>query len=279
MLLKDKRKTNWFWIQNEIIDSEELTIYEKMVYMVLVRHANEGSACFPSYKSIAKKAGCSDRQVMKVIKSLEEKKLVKKVIRKQKDKKENDTNVYYVLSFKEENTTKKNNENTEHVMNTIHHPSEHDSQHVMNEIHHPSEHDSPPVMNGVHPNNTNINNTNINNTNIKSENSFSDDSIEYRLSKFLLSHIRKNNPNAKEPNLQKWSKQFDFILRLDRRSLDEIKEIIKWCHQEDNFWSTNILSPKSLRKQYDKLVMQKKYSEKTRYQKEKEDELSGFEVY
>lgn len=87
------------------------------------------------------------------------------------------------------------------------------------------------------------------------ENIYTSDSIEYRLSEFLFNHIRKNNPKAKEPNLKKWAKIFDFILRIDKRELEEVKKVIEWC-QENSFWYKNILSPEKLRKQYDALYMQ-----------------------
>lgn len=266
-LLKDKRQKDWFWIENKIIDNEELTIYEKMIYMVLVRHANEDSSCFPSYKTIAKKAGCSERKAKDVVKSLEEKKLIAKRTRKQGGKMENDTNMYYVLSFKEENITPKDEENVSEVVHGVHN--------VVHGVHKGGACGAQQVVHEVHPNNTKLNNTNINSRN----NIFDDNSNEFRLSKFLLENIKKNNPNMKEPNLQTWSKEFDYILRLDKRNLNEVKEIIVWCHQEDNFWSGNILSPKSLRKHFDKLRMQKQLEHRKSSSNCFEDSLNGFEQY
>ncbi|MCC0654724.1 conserved phage C-terminal domain-containing protein [Clostridioides sp. ES-S-0001-03] len=99
-LLKDLRKNDWFWIENDLIDREDLTIYEKMIYMTLVRHSNENSFCFPSHKTISKKSGCSESQVKKVIKSLENKGLIKKENRNKLNSKEKDSNVYFVLTAK-----------------------------------------------------------------------------------------------------------------------------------------------------------------------------------
>ncbi len=78
------------------------------------------------------------------------------------------------------------------------------------------------------------------------------DSNEMRLSKFLFLHIKKNIPKHKEPNLESWACDFDKILRIDKRPLEELKDIIRWAHN-DSFWFKNILSPKKLRKQYDTL--------------------------
>lgn len=99
-LLKDLRKNDWFWIENDLIDREDLTIYEKMIYMTLVRHSNENSFCFPSHKTISKKSGCSESQVKKVIKSLENKGLIKKENRNKLNSKEKDSNIYFVLTSK-----------------------------------------------------------------------------------------------------------------------------------------------------------------------------------
>jgi len=83
---------------------------------------------------------------------------------------------------------------------------------------------------------------------------FTSDSEEIRLSNFLFNHILKNNPNAKKPNFQKWAKDFDAILRIDKRPLEKVKEVIKWCH-EDSFWKANILSPGKLRDKFDQLLV------------------------
>lgn len=84
---------------------------------------------------------------------------------------------------------------------------------------------------------------------------YSPNSNEFRLASYLLNFIKRNNPKAKEPDLQKWSKQIDYILRIDKREVEEVKSVIKWC-QNDDFWFKNILSPEKLRKHYDQLVLQ-----------------------
>lgn len=83
---------------------------------------------------------------------------------------------------------------------------------------------------------------------------FLSDSIEYRLADYLFKFILKNNPNAKQPNLQSWSKDIDLMIRLDNRDPDEIKKVIEFC-QKDSFWKANILSTSALRKQYEKLYL------------------------
>jgi len=83
---------------------------------------------------------------------------------------------------------------------------------------------------------------------------FDENSIEYKLSLHLFKKIKKNNPDAKQPNFQLWSKHMDYMIRIDKRNPDTIKEIIDWC-QKDSFWHTNILSARKLREQYDQLLL------------------------
>ena len=100
-----------------------------------------------------------------------------------------------------------------------------------------------------------VKNTKVNN------NSFLSDSTEYRLSEFLFKYIKKNNEDTKEPNFQTWAKHFDYILRIDKRNLEEVKLLIKFC-QMDSFWLKNILSPSKLREKYDRLILEMKDKKK-----------------
>ncbi|MCR1471758.1 helix-turn-helix domain-containing protein [Clostridioides difficile] len=157
-LLRDIRERDWFWIENALIDREDLTIYEKMIYIVLVRHSNEENFCFPSYKTISAKCGCSERQAKNVIKSLEEKGLIKKENRTRDNSNEKESNIYFVLTAKVDYAC-----DAQHVVNVMHNPSAPHAQHVVHE---------------VHSNNTNINNTNISN-NTQSKKSLKNDSNLY----------------------------------------------------------------------------------------------------
>lgn len=91
------------------------------------------------------------------------------------------------------------------------------------------------------------------------KNLFVENSNEMNLSKLLFSLMQSNNSNVKQPNFQSWSKEFDYILRIDKRDIEEVRRIIEWC-QNDSFWKANILSPSSLRKQYDRLILKMKGS-------------------
>jgi DNA-binding Lrp family transcriptional regulator len=90
----------------------------------------------------------------------------------------------------------------------------------------------------------------------KEDKDYSSDSVEIGLSKYLFSRIYGNFPNTKEPNYQAWAKVIDLMLRIDKRTPEEIRSVITWA-QGDSFWSKNILSTEKLRKQYDQLNIKK----------------------
>ena len=99
------------------------------------------------------------------------------------------------------------------------------------------------------------------------EKTFSFDSDEYKLSTCLWTYIKNNNKEAREPNFDKWSKQFDSILRIDKRKIEDVKILIKFT-QQDEFWYKNILSPDKLRKHFEKLTLLLK---EPKYQKNKKE--------
>jgi len=73
------------------------------------------------------------------------------------------------------------------------------------------------------------------------------------LAKKLLENIQKWFQKFKPPsNLNGWAKSIDDMIRLDKRTEDEIKEIIDWC-QKDTFWRKNILSGTTLRLKFNRL--------------------------
>lgn len=90
---------------------------------------------------------------------------------------------------------------------------------------------------------------------------FGDDSEEMRLAKGLYGCIKTNNPNAKEPSYQLWALEFNKILRVDGRTFEECKEMIKWV-QRDEFWHRNILSPPKLREKWDRLFLEMRQKKK-----------------
>lgn len=140
-LLKDARKKEWFWLENDLVDREDLGIYEKMIYIVLARYSDNESCCFPSYKTIALKCGCSERQAKSVVKILENKGLIKKENRIKSNSNEKESNIYFVLTAKL--------------------GGEYDAQQVVNMMHNPSAPHAQQVVNMMHSKKTNIKKTYI----------------------------------------------------------------------------------------------------------------------
>lgn len=102
--IKDERVDFYFKVENAVIDNPDIfsNIYESHLFVVLSRYCNNGGVAFPSYSTLAKLCYCSKSTVIRCIKSLEDKKLINKVVRTKKinDKKINDTNVYTVNNLK-----------------------------------------------------------------------------------------------------------------------------------------------------------------------------------
>jgi len=65
------------------------------------------------------------------------------------------------------------------------------------------------------------------------------------------------NPNIKIPNFESWANDIRLIREADGRSYKEIAAVFTWANKH-SFWCSNILSPKALRRQFDRLVIQMK---------------------
>ena len=76
---------------------------------------------------------------------------------------------------------------------------------------------------------------------------------QMRLAEFLLSRIRDNIPNLKQPNLDSWANEIRLMVDRDHREENDIHVVIDWC-QHDSFWKANILSAKKLREKFDQLT-------------------------
>ena len=83
---------------------------------------------------------------------------------------------------------------------------------------------------------------------------FSPDSIPYLLAKHFEKCIQMHSPSfpSKEAQRQRWAKDIDLMLRIDKLDPDDIAQTIQWC-QQDSFWKSNILSGKKLREKYQQL--------------------------
>ena len=87
-------KNNWHYtiIENDIIETPLLDIYEKMLYIALKRYANlQTKEAFPGVKQLCKYTGMSDRKARSTLASLEAKKFITI------ERRTNKTNIYTLL--------------------------------------------------------------------------------------------------------------------------------------------------------------------------------------
>ena len=89
----------------------------------------------------------------------------------------------------------------------------------------------------------------------KKPESLPEDSEPYRLAVFMRDTLKTNVPTLKEPDLQKWARDFDVALRNDDRMKEArfVAQVIKWACS-DSFWRANIQSPGKLREKFDQLT-------------------------
>jgi len=140
--LRDGRVRSWFYLENDLLDREDLNIYEKTVYIVIARYVNSENKAFPSYETIAKRGSMAKVQAMRVVKSLIKKGLLKKEARKNKINGGSTSNLYTLLNPKPNSRDKKEGVSVRYPGGT-------------------------PQISGVvshrYPNNTNIKKTSLNN--------------------------------------------------------------------------------------------------------------------
>lgn len=72
----------WKWVQNEILDHEDLSTSEICVAVVLASHVNDRTQdCFPRIETIAREAGLSERKVRQALQRLEQLGLIRRLVR------------------------------------------------------------------------------------------------------------------------------------------------------------------------------------------------------
>lgn len=251
--MADEKKSQGFTIVSNEIFELKIKPISKLVYITLIKYNNkEKGYSYPSQKMLMEDCNLTNKTTLiNAINELEEKGIIKKECIKGKG------NKYYLTSY--ECVT-----SSEYVTSyeSVTTPVTKVQQHQLRKC---------------NTTNTNINTNTITNNNMsdfkksdappgafKSDNKkttssktkkpkkvFEESSIEYQLSKELYQYVLEAKPKTKEPDLQKWSKDFDLILRKDERSLEDLENVIDWIFNgnsnSSNFWKKNIASPGALR--------------------------------
>lgn len=86
---------------------------------------------------------------------------------------------------------------------------------------------------------------------------FNEATIEYQLSESLYKKILINDSGFKKPNLYKWAEHMDKLIRIDKRTVEEIELVINYV-TTDSFEMTNVLSTSKLRSRFTQLYLKTK---------------------
>ncbi|HBE6752520.1 TPA: replication protein [Escherichia coli] len=79
---------------------------------------------------------------------------------------------------------------------------------------------------------------------------------DLKTAQWISARVKLINPTCKAPDMTSWSNTVRLMRQIDNRSHQDICALYDWA-SKPHFWQTNILSPESLRKQWDKLTMQR----------------------
>lgn len=85
---------------------------------------------------------------------------------------------------------------------------------------------------------------------------FDEDSDEIKIVNYFIEKLKDVNKNIKVPsglkNKQKWATEIHRLINIDGKNREEVCKVIAFATKDD-FWCSNILSPTSLRKHFDRL--------------------------
>lgn len=112
--------------------------------------------------------------------------------------------------------------------------------------------------------------------------SFDETSDPYKLALYQIEHLRQLYLEMKLPQkkeqIDKWALVFDLMIRIDKRSPESIYKMIDDVYV-DEFWSGVCLSPSNLRKNWDKIIAQKRRRPKTKQDRIREENEAVFEKF
>lgn len=76
------------------------------------------------------------------------------------------------------------------------------------------------------------------------------------ISQELWDRIKQTHPTHKPPNLKDWAKTVSKAHRIDHRSWDDLRAVLKFSFEKNDFWSRTLQSAEGLRKHFDKIWAQ-----------------------
>lgn len=81
--------------------------------------------------------------------------------------------------------------------------------------------------------------------------SFSTENLE--VTQMLWNKVKAVHPKIKPTPLDKWQKTLDLMVTRDKRTWEEIKQVITYAFDEDPFWFKTLQSAEGLRRNFDKI--------------------------
>ena len=79
---------------------------------------------------------------------------------------------------------------------------------------------------------------------------------DLKAAEWIAVRVKKINPSCKEPDLRAWSNDIRLTNQIDGRTHREICDLYDWASKH-HFWHKNVMCPASLRKQWDRLTMER----------------------
>ncbi|MDM3050909.1 replication protein [Citrobacter sp. CK183] len=79
---------------------------------------------------------------------------------------------------------------------------------------------------------------------------------DLKAAEWIAVRVKKINPTCKEPDLRAWSNDIRLTNQIDGRTHREICDLYDWASKH-HFWHKNVMCPASLRKQWDRLTMER----------------------
>jgi len=205
-----------------LIQDPEVTFADLKVYTVLASFQGSNDDSYPSRQAIVNRCGLVVETISRSVKHLMELGWIHRVRRP------NETNIYRVMIEAEE---------TSEV--TSKSPPGNDPQ-VTSEV----TSKSPPSIR----------------TKRNTEKEFPQDSPPLVLATLLLTEHRKMDEKflvgKEDATVQRWASDIEKLIRIDKRTVDEIRRVILWVQSPGCFWASNILSGVKLREKFPQLIGQ-----------------------
>jgi hypothetical protein len=79
---------------------------------------------------------------------------------------------------------------------------------------------------------------------------------DLRLAAWMFDRIKALNPKHRQPHYTTWTKDIRKMRERDKRTRREIAELFAWANAHP-FWQANVLSPGTLRRQWERLELQR----------------------